>query len=160
MVALLPTRQPPNQASGQAKKATTARRKGIVVGALVAAAAYSWFASGIDVRRFSPAAVALPVVIAAVAAFRSWMHHDRSRVTGPSGTKRRFGGLHGRAVLLWSFLAAVLIAWELRELTSSPRVDYPTVTSIVGMATSVRPVWALAFLTWLVLGYRLIERAK
>ena len=62
--------------------------------------------------------------------------------------------------MLWSILAAVLIAWELRELTGSPRVDYPTVTSIVGMVTSVRPLWALAFLTWLVLGYRLIERAK
>jgi hypothetical protein len=63
-------------------------------------------------------------------------------------------------VLTWSVLAALLIGWELRELTGSPRVDYPTVTSIVGNVTSFRPVYALAFLAWLVLGYRLIERSR
>jgi hypothetical protein len=61
---------------------------------------------------------------------------------------------------MWSVLAALLIAWELRELTGSPRVDYPTVTSLVGTITSFRPVYALAFLAWLVVGYRLIERQR
>ena len=63
-------------------------------------------------------------------------------------------------MLAWSVLAALLIAWELRELTGSPRVDYPTVTSIVATVTSFRPVYALAFLAWLVLGYKLIERSR
>jgi hypothetical protein len=31
---------------------------------------------------------------------------------------------------------------------------------MVGAVTSFRPVYALAFLAWLVLGYRLIERNR
>jgi hypothetical protein len=31
---------------------------------------------------------------------------------------------------------------------------------MVATVTSVRPVYALAFLTWLVLGYKLIERNR
>jgi hypothetical protein len=127
---------------------------------LLGAAAYSWLASDVDLTAFAPLVVGVPMVIAAVAAFRSWVHHDRIRASSPGHVRRRFGGLHLRAVVMWSVLAALLIAWELRELTGSPRVDYPTVTSIVATATSFRPVYALAFLAWLVVGYRLIERKR
>ena len=61
---------------------------------------------------------------------------------------------------MWSVLATLLDRMEIRELTGSPRVDLPTVTSLVGTITSFRPVYALAFLAWLVVGYRLIERQR
>src|SRR6476661_5521342 len=137
------------------------RRRRLVVGSLLAVAAgYSWFASDLDISHFAPLLVGVPMVFAAVAALRSWIHHDRRRASARSASRRRFGGLHHRAVLLWSVLAALLIAWELRELTGSPRVDYPTVTSLVASVTSFRPFYALAFLAWLVVGYRLIERQR
>jgi uncharacterized membrane protein HdeD (DUF308 family) len=135
------------------------RRRVVVAGLLAAAAGYSWFASDLDVSRFMPVIVGVPMLAAAIAAFRSWVHHDRKRASA-SDERHRFGVLHRRSVLTWSVLAALLIGWELRELTGSPRVDYPTVTSIVGNVTSFRPVYALAFLAWLVLGYRLIERSR
>jgi hypothetical protein len=135
------------------------RRVWFAFGSLSAAAAYSWFVSDVDFSAFKPVAVAVPVICAAVIAFRSWVHHDRKQ--HHAGLPRpRFGGIHHRAVIAWSALAALLIAWELRELTASPRGDYPTVTSLVGTVTSYRPVNALAFLAWLFLGYRLIERGK
>jgi len=137
------------------------RRRLLVVGCLLAAAAgYSWLASDLDLARFAPLVVGLPMVFAAVAALRSWIRHDRRRADAREHEHRSFGGLHHRAVLLWSALAALLIAWELRELTGSPRVEYPTVTSIVGFVTGFRPFYALAFLAWLVVGYRLIERQR
>jgi hypothetical protein len=137
------------------------RRPRVALAALLlAAAGYSWLASDFDLSRFAPLVVGVPMVFAAVAALRSWIHHDRRRAASRSCERRRFGGLHHRGVLMWSVLAALLIAWELRELTGSPRVDYPTVTSLVGTITSFRPVYALAFLAWLVVGYRLIERQR
>jgi hypothetical protein len=149
------TSLPPSPASPPSR-----RRQRVVVAALLAVAAgYSWLASDLDVSRFMPVVVGVPMLAAAIAAFRSWVHHDRKRAT-TSYERHRFGGLHRRSVLTWSVLAALLIGWELRELTGSPRVDYPTVTSIVGNVTSFRPVYALAFLAWLVLGYRLIERSR
>jgi hypothetical protein len=136
------------------------RRRGLYAAALLGAAAYSGLASELDLTRFRPLLVALPMVAAAVAALRSWVHHDRVRKATALHPRPRFGGLHHRAIVRWSILASVLIAWEAHELTNSPRVSYPTVTSIVGTVTSFRPVYALAFLAWLVLGYRLIERGK
>jgi hypothetical protein len=137
------------------------RRRRLVVGALLAVAAgYSWLASDLDVSHFAPLVVGVPMVLGATAALRSWVRHDRRRAASPTKERHRFGGLHHRAVGAWSVLAALLIAWELRELTGSPRVDYPTVTSLVGTVTSFRPVYALAFLAWLVLGYKLIERNR
>src|SRR4051812_43882590 len=151
----------PSPASSPSRPAPPRRqRKWLVVGALTAGAGYSWLLSNIDVTRFVAVAVALPMVAAAIAAFRSWMHHDRVQAASPPDVRRRFGGLHHRAVLAWSVLAALLIAWELRELTGSPRVDYPTVTSMVGTVTSFRPFHALAFLAWLVRGSGLIGRGS
>ena len=147
-----------------APAATTAagrsnRRRWLAVGALLVAAGYSWLVSDVDLGAFASIAVAVPMVCAAIVAFSSWVHHDRRR-QHHAHVRVRFGGLHHRAVLAWGSLAALLIVWELRELTGSPRPDYPTVTSLVGTVTSYRPVNALAFLVWLFLGYRLIERGK
>jgi hypothetical protein len=137
------------------------RRRRLIVGALLAVAAgYSWLASNLDVSHFAPLVVGVPMVLGATAALRSWIRHDRRRAASPVKERHRFGGLHHRAVGAWSVLAALLIAWELRELTGSPRVDYPTVTSLVSTLTSFQPVHALAFLAWLVLGYKLIERNR
>jgi hypothetical protein len=154
----------PNTAASPAppqSRAGPRRRRGLILGGLLAVAAgYSWFASDLDLSRFAPLLVGVPMVAGAVVALRSWIHHDRRRAAARSHHRRRFGGLHHRAVLAWSVLAALLIAWELRELTGSPRVDYPTVTSIITTVTSFRPVNALAFLAWLVVGYKLIERGR
>jgi hypothetical protein len=146
--------------SSTSPRGATKRRRGLYAAALLGAAAYSGLASGLDLTRFRPLLVLVPMVAAAVAALRSWVHHDRVRKTTAVHPRPRFGGLHQRAIVRWSVLAALLIAWEVHELTNSPRVSYPTVTSILGTVTSFRPVYALAFLAWLVLGYRLIERGK
>jgi hypothetical protein len=135
------------------------RRRWLAIGLLSAGAVYSWLFSDVDLGAFKPIAVAVPIICAAVIAFRSWVHHDRKH-RGAGTALVRFGGIHHRAVAAWASLAVLLIAWELRELTASPRNDYPTVTSLVGTVTSYRPVNALAFLAWLFLGYRLIERGK
>ena len=137
------------------------RRRRLILGALLlVAAGYSWLASDIDLSRLAPLVVGVPMLVGAVVAFRSWIRHDRKRAAAEPHERHRFGGLHHRAVMAWSALAALLIAWELRELTGSPRVDYPTVTSMVSAVTSFQPVKALAFLAWLVLGYKLIERSR
>ena len=159
-ITSLPAPAPPPTAATEAVARSARRRRGLFAAALLAAAAYSGLASELDLTRLKPVLVGVPMVAAAVAALRSWMHHDRVRQATAVHPRPRFGGIHRRAVFMWSCLAALLIAWEVHELTNSPRVSYPTVTSIVGTVTTFRPVYALAFLAWLVLGYRLIERGK
>jgi uncharacterized membrane protein HdeD (DUF308 family) len=164
MTDLLLADPEPNTAAPPAPQGSRARpkrrRRLILAGLLAVAAGYSWFASDLDVSGFAPLVVGVPMLLGAVAVFRSWIRHDRTRTVAPARHRRRFGGLHHRAVLAWSVLAALLIGWELRELTGSPRVDYPTVTSIVSAVTSFQPVYALAFLAWLVVGYKLILRNR
>ena len=114
----------------------------------VAAAAYSWWYAGLPGRTsVRAAAVAGPLAIGGGVAVWSWITRGRPPHS-----------IHARARWRWTAVAALLVMWELHELFGGPRVDYPTVTSIVtGMATW-RTARAVAFLSWLAIGYRLIER--
>lgn len=120
-------------------------------------AAYSGVVTGeLPVPYATPIAVAVPIAVAAFFAIRSWRRHDRSAAR--PGARR--ATVHRSSILRWGALAAILIVWEGHELLSAPRASYPTVSSLVAAASTLRPIHALAFLLWLLIGYRLVEPAR
>jgi len=114
------------------------------------AGAYSWWYAGLPLQtNIRAGAVAGPLVLGGAVVVWSWL----TRVRPPHA-------IHRRARRRWTVVAALLVMWELHELFGGPRVDYPTVTSIVTGLASWRTVRAFAFLSWLAIGYRLIERGE
>jgi len=131
------------------------RRTAVIVLAFLA---YSCVATGHSPLPFATeATVAVPIALGAVLAVRSWRRHDRAL---PRRDRTRTASMHRGAILRWGALAALLIGWEAHELLSSPRTAYPTVSSLVALASQLRPVHALAFFGWLLIGHRLIEPAR
>ena len=130
---------------GKSCKAVVIARVAIVVVGL----GYAWFAA--DVRTFThPAEVltGLPILVVAALLVR-----DRRSGSDTSGRPARW--LAG-----WAALAVVLFAWEMHELFSKPRHDYPT-TSSIGDAVlrTSRVTHAAAFAIWLAIGAFLTRRA-
>lgn len=128
-----------------------------VVPAVAGCLAYSWWASGTS-GRATVLAVACPMVLGAAVAVSSWVREDRVRRRAPRSPRAiRLGGLQRSGVLRWATLAVLLIGWELRELVGSPRIAYPTVTSLVTSMTAARAYEFVAFFVWLMVGSRLRE---
>ena len=109
---------------------------------------YAWFAS--DVRTFThPAEVltGLPILVVAVLLVRG----GRTR-REPSDAPASLAG--------WVALAAVLFIWEMAMLFSSPRHDYPTMSSIGNAVLNTSRITHTAvFAMWLALGAYLTRRA-
>jgi hypothetical protein len=63
-----------------------------------------------------------------------------------------------RGIVLWAILAAAVIAWELVAYFQSPRDDHPTISSMVDALEAHRPLRAVLFIGWVVLGRKLARR--
>jgi len=142
---------PPGVRSLRARGCAIARPRPILVVVIVVGLVYAWFASG--VRTFTQPAEALtgvPIVLVAVALARS-----------PRGRRDPDDARPARWLLPWVALVLAFTVWELFELFSSPRHDYPTVSSIGdAILRSARVVHALAFAGWLVIGVALVAVAR
>ncbi len=117
--------------------------------ALVAAACWSWFASG--VRTFTrPAEVLtfIPVLVVLVLTVRPKARFPAGRAQPRQGW---------RTLLPWVAAAAALVGWELSELFSQPRQAHPTLSSITNDLLSTHPSRSLGFLAWLLLGWLLVR---
>jgi hypothetical protein len=114
--------------------------------ALVAAAAYAWWASGL--RPFTA-----PALLATMAA---------GVVAIVVGTRRRSPAVPptalGPGLAVWAVLLLALGAWELAAFLQHPRADHPTLSSIAGGLLEAHPARAAAFLLWLALGLDLARR--
>lgn len=106
---------------------------------------YAWWATG---RRPFTATATLAVVVAGIAtmaigqAGRS-QHVVRPTVAGATG---------------WLVLLVALAGWELLAYVQEPRMEHPTLSSLVNAALDTHTGRAVAFAAWLVVGYRLARR--
>lgn len=107
------------------------------------AAAYAWWAAGL--RPFT-APVLLVVAATGVAAIVVGTRRRRPPTSHPDGA------------VVWVVLLALLAAWELAAYVQAPRADHPTLSSLANEVLDWRPLRALAFLGWVVLGVDLARR--
>jgi hypothetical protein len=112
---------------------------------------YAWVAS--DVRTFTHPAEALtglPIVVVGIAITRRGRLQHSPVATQPA-----------RWLAGWAALAAGLFMWEMYELFSKPRHDYPTISSIGdAVLRSSRVTHAAAFALWLAAGAYLARPAR
>ena len=116
----------------------------VVAGAL----AYSWIASGL--RPFThpeAVAVAIPIIVAGIATLRLGRHARDAAV--PESR---------RGIWVWRGLLGAFLVWELISYRSSPRVDYPTVSSIADAIMSTHPGRFAMFAVWLAVAYGMFRR--
>jgi len=116
----------------------------VVAGAL----AYSWIASGL--RPFThpeAVAVAIPIIVAGIATLRLGR---RARDAAVPESRR--------GTWVWRGLLGAFLVWELISYRSSPRVDYPTVSSIADAIMSTHPGRFAMFAVWLAVGYGMFRR--
>jgi hypothetical protein len=64
----------------------------------------------------------------------------------------------GRGIVLWAILAAAVFAWELVAYFQSPRDAHPTISSMLDALEAHRPLRAVLFIGWVVLGRELARR--
>jgi hypothetical protein len=119
-----------------------------VVAVVAGALAYSWIASGL--RPFThPEAVAvgIPIIVAGIATLRSAFRPRDAAV--PESR---------RGIWVWRGLLGAFLVWELISYRSSPRVDYPTFSSITDTIMSTHPGRFAMFAVWLAIGYGIFRR--
>ena len=119
-----------------------------VVAVVAGALAYAWIASGL--RPFThPEAIAvgIPIIAAGIATLRLARR-------GPDAADAE----SRRGILVWRGLLAAFLVWELISYRSSPRVDYPTVSSIADTIMSTHPGRFAMFAIWLAVGYGIFRR--
>jgi hypothetical protein len=128
---------------------TTRLRKGVAV---VAVLAYGWwftdrqpFTGGADLALLVP--IVLLIGIAQARRFRR-----RHEPPSPSGPRASMFHL---AVVVWSAIATVVLAWELLALRSSPRSQHPTISSLVETVEQHHLGRIVLFVAWLALGWTL-----
>ncbi len=111
-----------------------------------AVAAYAWWTAGL--RPFTwPALVAVGLAGVGTIAFGTRRRRP---------IERRAGDANG--VLIWAFVFATLVGWELVAYFQQPRADHPTLSSLADPLIDWRPARALAFLAWIGLGTDLSRR--
>ena len=106
---------------------------------------YGWWATG---RRPFSATATVAVVGAGVAAMavgqaRRPRHDARPSLAGAVG---------------WLLLLAALAGWQLLAYVQAPRSEHPTLSSLTNAALDTHPGRALAFVAWLVGGWRMARR--
>jgi hypothetical protein len=118
---------------------------------IIAGLAYAWVAS--DVRTFTRPAEALtglPILVVGITLTRR--HRERHNPVADKPARWLAG---------WAALVLVLFGWEMYELFSSPRHDYPTISSMGdAVLRSSRVTHALAFALWLAAGAYLARAAR
>jgi hypothetical protein len=127
--------------------------------ALVAAAAYSWWAA--TTTSFSVAAdvaTAIPLGVLVALALVQWRAGRRGGELAPP--LRRLEGPAAVTGAAWPLPGVLLVAlaFELYNLFSAPRAAHPTVSSLYDAAAGTHAWKALFFLAWLALGWDLLRR--
>jgi len=127
------------------------------VAAVIAALAYAVLVSfthpftlGADV------VMAVPLVVVATVMIGRDVRARRSRPSGSAGIEPR----HRLDRRGWVWLAPILTitGWELYCLVSVPRVEHPTLSSLIDLLDATRPGKTLAVMSWLALGWFLVSR--
>ncbi|MCL4449373.1 MAG: hypothetical protein M1483_04980 [Actinobacteria bacterium] len=121
-----------------------------------AAVLWSGWASGLHTFTIGAAiATGIPgVVIIGYALFQRIFAHSRQASLASPPPKRELGYMYKPSIVVWSLLLSATVTWELIELFSGPRINHPTVSSlIVGAFDASRFIRWAAFFTWVIFGW-------
>ncbi|MCU1466278.1 MAG: hypothetical protein JWM72_2206 [Actinomycetia bacterium] len=130
-----------------------ARRLRIGIAFLVVAAYGWWFTDRQPFTGGATLALLVPVVVLiAVAEIR---RARRPAIAPGADTPKVHPPLFRYAVAVWSALVALLLAWELLALRSSPRSEHPTISSLVESIEQYHVGRLVMFFLWLWLGWTL-----
>jgi len=101
---------------------------------------------------------AVPLAAVAAATIRAGRGARRPRLDDSSGTgaDRRPGW--GRRWWVWIVPLLATTGWELYCLVSLPRLEHPTLSSLIDLLDSSRPGKIAAGASWLALGWFLVTR--
>jgi hypothetical protein len=101
-------------------------------------------------------AMAVPLIVVAAVMIGRDVRARRWRRSGSAGIEPR----HRLGRRGWVWLAPILTitGWELYCLVSVPRVEHPTLSSLIDLLDATRPGKTLAVMSWLALGWFLVSR--
>jgi hypothetical protein len=100
---------------------------------------------------------AMPIVAAASAT--AWTNRSvAARIAGARAGALNHQARWDRRWMAWVVLTAVVTGWELYCLASLPRVQHPTLSSLIDLLDSAWVGKSAAFASWLALGWFLVAR--
>ena len=109
---------------------------------------YSWVASGLRPFTYPErVAVAIPIALSGFVLLRS-----------SGGEEETVLETTRRGAWVWRALLGLFLVWELFSYRMSPRVDYPTISSIADTIMSTHPGRFVMLAAWLAVGYGLFRR--
>jgi hypothetical protein len=131
--------------------------RGRIVVCATAALAYAVLAS--FTRPFTWAAevvTAVPLAAAVLVTAWSGRNAGRSDTGTPAGGEPGHPSQWGRRWLVWITLIIAVTGWELHCLWSLPRVDHPTLSTLLDLLQATQVGKTMAFASWLALGWFLV----
>jgi len=103
-------------------------------------------------------AVAVPLAVVAAVTIRGDLRAGRSRGERSEGGDGQRGRRLGRRWPVWMAPVLVVAGWELYCLVSLPRVEHPTLSSLIDLLDATRPGKTVGVVAWLGLGWFLVSR--
>ncbi len=102
-------------------------------------------------------AIAMALVLAAVVTIGVVRNPDRSAMKKRADEADRRHAMSPRW-MLWMAPILAVTGWELYCFVSLPRVEHPTLSSLIDMLDATRPGKIVAVCSWLALGWFLVTR--
>ncbi len=103
-------------------------------------------------------ATAVPLAVVTVVTIRSDLRAGRSGAQRSGGVDGKRGRRLGRRWPVWMAPILVVTGWELYCFVSLPRVEHPTLSSLIDLLDATRPGKTVAVVAWLGLGWFLVSR--
>lgn len=104
------------------------------------------------------AVTAVALVVVAGVTVRASPPRRRRRGHEPAGTHAHLREPPTRRALVWMAPLLAITGWELYCFVSLPRVEHPTLSSLIDLLDSTRPGKFAAIVLWLALGWFLVSR--
>lgn len=130
-----------------------------IVGGLTAGLAYATLVSFTHPFTWAADVVtALPLLVVAAVTVRTRppIRRRRHRAATGSGARPRPGS--SSRALVWLAPLVAVTGWELYCFVSTPRVEHPTLSSLIDLLDATRPGKFVAGAAWLGLGWFLVSR--
>ncbi len=130
-----------------------------IVGGLTAGLAYAALVSFTHPFTWAAEVVtAVPLVVVAAVTLRTRPPTGRRRGDAPTDAGAHRGRGPSRRVLVWMAPLLAITGWELYCFVSLPRVEHPTLSSLIDLLDATRPGKFVAAVAWLALGWFLVSR--
>ena len=104
------------------------------------------------------AVTAVPLGVVAAVAIGRDLRARRSHGNGSAGIEPHRAARFPRLGSIWVAPILAITGWELYCFVSVPRVEHPTLSSLIDLLDATRPGKTLAVVSWLAVGWFLVSR--